>query len=508
MVTELKVWRLYMAKYKPIEKGQGYFLTIYPEAIFDENSIEKTIDKFIDEYVDTTPFDKKYKNDKVGQKAIAPSAKLKVILYGLSHGVESMRKIEKMLRLNHPGFLFLSGGRPIDHSTLCYFLNDFQDEMAVIFARLLCILEELNLIDWRRIMIDGTKISSNASKEFTRDKKGFEKKLKHYEHLSAELLVRAKKASELKENEEISEQELKKEKELIERQQNHYDQIMNKIKLYEEDIKGEVVSPETKVNLTDGESRLLKKDESYIQGYNVQAAFSANDILLSIEATSKENDMSLLSYMVEKVESVKKSNEVTSDSEYLLDKGYFNISQMSELIREGKDLFIAPPTHFNESWFIQGEHQVLVEDEEVYFLCKGQRRKKGRLDKSDNKYVFSLSRDFCAGCENISLCWKDKDTNKSRNFTVSKTYVDNKELWFNYRDRTKSEEWKYIYNKRIGKEHNFFDLKSNNGLSRLNWRGRKKCNTISIMAGITYNLKKFQKAVIDIGWDGVSSAMV
>ncbi len=508
MMKISKVWRLYMAKYKPIERGQGYFLTIYPEEIFDDNSIEKVIDRFIDEYVDTKPFDKKYKNDTVGQKAIEPSAKLKVILYGLSQGIESMRKIERMLNRNHPGFLFLSGGRSIDYSTLCRFLNDFPDQIPVIFARLLYILEELNLIDWRRIMIDGTKISSNASKEFTRDKEGFDKKLKHYENLSAKLLARAKYISELKDNDEISEEELNKEKDLIEKQKNKYDQIMMKIKSYEDEVKEERITPETKVNLTDSESKLLKKDESYIQGYNVQAAFCSNDILLSIEATSKESDISLLSDMVEKVEVAKESNAVKCESEYLLDKGYFNITQMSELIQEGKDLYIAPPLHFTESWFIKGEHHVQQEEDGVYFFCKGKRKKKGRLEKSDNKYKFTLSRNFCVGCEHYSSCWKDKDRNKIRVFTVSKTYVDNKELWFKYRDRMQSEEWKYKYNRRIGKEHNFFDLKFNNGLSRLNWRGRKKCNTISILAGITYNLKKLQKAVADIGWDGIQSAVV
>jgi len=501
-------WRLLMAKYKLIEKGQGYFVTLYPNAIFDDNSIEKTIDKFIDDYVDLSPFDAKYKNDTVGQKAISPAVKLKVILYGLSQGVESMRKIERMLHLNHPGFLFLSGVRVIDHSTLCYFLNDFQDEMAVIFGRLLYIFEELNIIDWRRIMIDGTKISSNASKEFTSNAAGFDKKLKHYENLSAKLLARAKYISELKESAKISEEEIEKENELIERQRNKYNQILNKIKTYEKELGTESISPETKVNLTDSESKMLKKDESFIQGYNVQAAFSANDILLSIEATSKESDVSLTSHMIEKVEEAKEANNVKCESEYLLDKGYFNISQMNELIKEGKDLYIAPPAHFTNNWFISEEHQVLQEKDGVYFFCKGKRKKKGKLKKSDNRYEFSVDRDFCAKCENESTCWKDKDNNKTRVFGVSKIYIDNKELWFDYRDRAQSEEWKYSYNRRIGKEHNFFDLKSNNGLSRLNWRGQKKCNTISIMAGITYNLKKFQKVINDIGWDGVKSAMI
>lgn len=496
-----------MAKYKPVEKGQGYFLSINPEAIFEENSIEKCISKFIDDFIDTSSFDKKYKNDYVGQKAICPSVKLKVILYGLSHGIESMRKMEKMLNLNHPGFLYLSGGRTIDYSTLCNFIKDFQDEIAGIFSRLLYILDELNLIDWRRIMIDGTKISSNADKELTDNASGFEKKLKRYENLSAKLLARARHLSEIKDKNELTEEELKKENELIERQQKKYDQIINKIKFYEEELRAEKISPETKVNLTDKDSKVLKKDEGFIQGYNVQAAFSDNDILLSIEATSRENDMSFLSTMIEGIEELKESGGVNCESKYLADKGYFNISQMSELIQEGKDLYIAPPVHFTDSWFINEEHQVLKEEDGVYLLCQGKRRKKGYLKKSDNSYEFTFSREFCADCENYSTCWKGRDNKKTRVFSVLKVYVDNKELWFNYRDRIKSEEWRYTYNRRIGKEHNFFDLKSNNGLSRLNWRGRDNCNTISVMAGIIYNLKKFQKAVISMGWVGIKTAI-
>jgi transposase len=499
--------RLFMAKYKPEEVGQGYFITIYPDEIFNDNSIEKVISRFIDTFVDTSPFDKKYKNDTVGQKAISPLAKLKVILYGLSQGIESMRKIEKMLQLHHPGFLFLSGNRHIDHSTLCYFLNDFPEDIAKIFGRLLMILEELKLIDWRRVMIDGTKISSNASIELTGNASSFEKMLKQYENLSAKLLDRAKDISAQMEDEEESQEEISKEKERIERQQKKYTEIIKKIKEYEDKLKAGNVSAHEKINLTDRESCMLKKDKDLMQGYNVQAAFSSNDILLSIETTSKSNDKNMISDMVTNVESLKRRNHVDGRSEYLLDKGYFNVPQMSELIREGKDLYVAPPHHFTENWFINREHHILQEDSGVYLICKGNRKRKGKLRKSDNSYEFFLSRNFCIGCEQFSPCWKDKDQNKNKYFDILETYVRNRDLWFDYFNRVKTVEWKRKYNRRIGKEHNFFDLKSNNGLRRFHWRGRNKCNTIAIMAGISYNLKKFQKAIMNIGWGKVQEVM-
>ena len=68
-----------MARYKDIEKDQGYFVTVCPSEHFDDNSIEKVIDQFVDEHVDTILFSGKYKNDYVGQKAIHPKVKLKVI---------------------------------------------------------------------------------------------------------------------------------------------------------------------------------------------------------------------------------------------------------------------------------------------------------------------------------------------------------------------------------------------------------------------------------------------
>ena len=90
-----------MARYKPIERGQGYFLTIYPDLIFEDHSIEKVIDKFIDDIADTNVFDDKYNNDIAGQKAISPKIKLKVIIYALSQGIESIRKVDTLLILLH-----------------------------------------------------------------------------------------------------------------------------------------------------------------------------------------------------------------------------------------------------------------------------------------------------------------------------------------------------------------------------------------------------------------------
>ena len=56
-----------MAKYKPVEQGQGLFITLYPDMQFEDHSLEKVINRFIDEEISMDIFDDAYANDRGGQ---------------------------------------------------------------------------------------------------------------------------------------------------------------------------------------------------------------------------------------------------------------------------------------------------------------------------------------------------------------------------------------------------------------------------------------------------------
>ena len=49
---------------------------------------------------------------------------------------------------------------------------------------------------------------------------------------------------------------------------------------------------------------------------------------------------------------------------------------------------------------------------------------------------------------------------------------------------------RYIYNKRLGKEHNFSTLKNKNQLRRFNRRGLLKTNIEAVLTAISFNLAK------------------
>ncbi len=481
-----------MARYKEIEEGQGYFMEIYPEDQFSEYSIEKVISRFVEKEVDIAQFSKKYKNDEVGQKAIHPKIKLKVLFYSWVNGIKKSRKIEQMMVRKHLGFVYLSGNITIDHSTLCEFIRDFNEEITNIFSKLLMVMNEMGLIDWTRIMLDGTRIESNASKVMTGDLKGFKEKLERYRRMSERLIERVRYLDKKEEDGEIDAKEREREDKIIKRQEKVYSSIIEKIEKYEEEVEENVIDPKEKVNLTDRESSLLKDKGKYIQGYNVQAGYSANDVIVDIEAVSSPADQTLIENRVRRIEAIKKENSVEEKSKYLADKGYYNPDQIVPLLENGIEAYIAMPKSIEKSY--ETLNRIEEEGEDIYYHCAGGVKTKGYYSKDKDAYRFDVKRKECAACSLKEKCWAGlKERSSHKRFEIIRTYADNKELWIKYKQKMEQEDGRWLYNKRLGKEHNFNDLKNHISGGRLLRRGKAKCNCEIVISAIAYNLKKLQR---------------
>lgn len=482
-----------MARYKAYDKDQGYFVQLIPAEQFAEYSIEKVIDRFVEEKLTEDLFRWKYTNDDTGQRAIHPFIKLKVILYSYARGLHTSREIEAMLKSGHIGYIFLSANTRMDHSTICGFINDFSNEIKEIFSKLLALLQELRLIDWDILMIDGTKVGSNADKELTSDAKGFSKKMDHYRELSEKIVERSMRVDEGEQTGQISSETAEQERRRIERQKKKYESVIRKIEEYENEIHEGGLDGQDKVNLTDRDSRLLKDKDAYIQGYNVQVAYSGNDVIVDIDAVSQSNDIELLESRVARVEKIKNELEIKGESKYLSDKGYCNPAQITKLMDDGINVNCAIPEALKSGWINDERYCVKEEGDEVFFSCRGGLKQKGYHDKKEKAYVFKVLKKKCGSCTHLAFCWNMKDKQTLRKFKVSNVLVDQRKTWNEYSVKMDSPETKYLYNKRIGKEHNFHDLKNNSALKYIYRRGRAKVTTVATLAGIAHNLKKFAK---------------
>ncbi len=67
--------------------------------------------------------------------------------------------------------------------------------------------------------------------------------------------------------------------------------------------KPKVIEPtptaEAKVNITDPDSRIMKARQGYVQGYNVQAVVSRDQIIVAMGVTREANDVRQLKPMLE-----------------------------------------------------------------------------------------------------------------------------------------------------------------------------------------------------------------
>ena len=461
-----------MPRYKAVEEGQGLFLDLHLDEQFDEYSLEKTVNRFIEQEAEMSAFDKNYNNAKQGQAAYNPKSLLKVICFAFAKGIVSSRKIEELLR-RHVSYIYLSSSQHFDHSTLCRFIISHTENIKALFSRLLYVLKQLELIDWESLEIDGTIVSANAAKSLTGDSSDFEKSLKRCETYTEKLIRR----SEYIKQGEFSQGCLEEEERKIKRQKKVYENSIKKIKAYQEEVKDKEQDPKEKVNLTDKDSTLLKQRDSkgYIQGCNFHCSFSANDILLNIETQKGSNDAPHTCRKVDQLKKLKEQLHVSKQSAFLMDRGFFSTGALAELLKRGDDIYIPIPKSVKE-------RELVFENGKVYWEHNG-KLILGHKQKTRNKYRFHH---------------KDQE-GKKREITVNASFIEDKSLWESYRQKINSEKGKFIYAKRIGKEHNHHTLKELLGMRCIFRRGRDRVNLEGLLHGIGCNLRKLNKLICQEG---------
>ena len=81
---------------------------------------------------------------------------------------------------------------------------------------------------------------------------------------------------------------------------------------------------EKKANITDPESRIMKNQRGFLQGYNCQAVCTENQIIISADVSQKENDFYQLEPMLEKTSANLHNVGIKSNIETLsADAGFF-----------------------------------------------------------------------------------------------------------------------------------------------------------------------------------------
>ena len=328
-----------MAKFKDYSYDQTVMIPVNYKKQLQPGTFEYTLNKLINEEIDLSPFYENINNDETGAPAYDPAILLKIILFSYSRGIVSSREIERFCRENVV-CIALSADTVPHFTTIANFIGREDSAIIDLFKKILAICYTQNLIGKNMFAIDGCKISSNCSKEWSGTKTELVKKA---EKLKESIKYLVKKHREHDRNSFTSSQ-LQKEKESIKKLRKHVALINDWLE--DNDPKIGVQGKEIKSNIVDNESAKMSSSHGVIQGYNgIAAVDNKNQVIVYAQAFGDGTESTHLPEILEGIKSNCKtsgiSKRVYDEVIITADSGFHSEKNMEYIDQNDITAFIA-----------------------------------------------------------------------------------------------------------------------------------------------------------------------
>ncbi len=282
-----------MARYKDYSYDQGKMIPVFFKDQILTGSFEYALNHIAHQELDLSVFAPRYKHDETGAPAFDPAILLKIILYAYSRGITASRKIEECYR-NNIIFMALSADTRPHFTTIAEFISVSEEDITKLFRNILLICDEMGLIGKEMFAIDGCKLPSNASKEWSGTKADFQKKKIKLEETIRKILTRHREHDKKDLDEEIITREKNYVKTLKEQVKKIKDWMDNN-----EDKPGKSSKP-IKSNITDNESAKMKTSHGVIQGYDgIAVVDDKHQVIVHAEAFGEAQEHGLLTPMIQ-----------------------------------------------------------------------------------------------------------------------------------------------------------------------------------------------------------------
>jgi len=510
-----------MAKYKDYSYEQGKFIPIHFDRQILSGTFEYTLNYLIDNEIDLSIFDERYNNDETGAPAYDPAILLKIILYAYSRGIVSSRKIAQCCMENII-FMALSADTRPHFTTIADFVSSLENEIICLFRDVVLICDEMRLIGKDMFSIDGCKLPSNASKEWSGTKADFQTKKQKMERAIRWIL---KKHREM-DNKDTNENSIDNDKQYIATLRRQ----IRKIKgwLGENDDKPGKTGKPIKSNITDNESAKMKTSNGVIQGYNgVAATDSKHQVVVHAEAFGVAQEHGLLEPMVEgardNFQAIGAEDDVFNKAKLTADSGFHTEANMKMLAEEGIDGYVADilfrkrdprfkdrdrykERHRKERAKKEGRSKLFTVDDftfaedKSFCICPAGRRlyrNGGNVVIGNFRAIkFRGPKTVCRACEVRAQCLKHPDRTESRqvHFFMGRSADGQETYTQKMKRKIDSEHGRLLYNKRIGTvEPVFANIRHALGLDRFTLRGKRKVDIQWKLYCIVHNLLKIHR---------------
>jgi transposase len=484
--------------------------------VLGENTFEYCLYTLLTHTLDLSEFENRYKNKKVGRKAYPPALLLRVIFYAYYRGMTSSRSIERSCKTDLK-FMALAAGKTPHFTTIADFVSSNCDEMKALFHKVLMICCQSGLVGKKHFAIDGCKLPTDASKQWSGTHSQLKKKSDKLRQSAQNIIDR-----HLLNDGKSGDGDNPKERQTVETLLKNAEKIDAFLAENDKRLGSGKRKNEVQSNITDNESCKMTTSKGTIQGVNCQtAADESHQIIVASEVYGVGPDQSLLQPMVENIRESLGVDVLGSGALLTADTGYSSEENMKYLYEENIDAVVPDTLHRQRDPRIAGSESVAKHKKHRQLTRNDQAKNTAKIPASEfcfnedalscvcpggyemmyhgdhfeinNKkyHRFKSMLKNCRACPLQSECMKRPLKEHGRQVSFVVKGEENKNYLDLMKQKVDSERGRKDYARRMWTiEPVFGNITSNKGINKLTLRGKAKLSCQWTMCCIMHNIEK------------------
>lgn len=287
-----------MPTFKTYNYDQSTMIVINFRDQLQPGTFEFAVHHLVETKLDLSIFYPGYKNEEGGRPAYDPALLLKIILYAYSKGITSSREIQWQCE-NNIIYRALACDEVPHFTTIAAFVSDHPSQIESLFEQVLLICDQQGLLGKELFAIDGCKMPSNASKEWSGTFKELEAKR---DKIKRRIRHQLKEHQRRDESDSRDAERRKRHEQTIESLNRAHDKIDAFLKSASPRMGQGKRRKEVKSNITDNESCKMTTSKGTIQGYNgVATADKKHQIIVDAQSFGEGQEHHLLQPVLETI---------------------------------------------------------------------------------------------------------------------------------------------------------------------------------------------------------------
>jgi transposase len=318
-----------------------------------------------------TAIERSYRADGWGQAAYEPAMMVALLLYAYCLGERSSRRIERLCQRDL-AFRVITANQGPDHTTIARFRQTHETALATLFTQVLRLCAEAGLVKVGIVALDGTKLKASAALASNRTVETITAEVSRMlteaqatdaaedrqygpercgDELPEGLRDRQSRLARLQACQERLTQEAAsataQQQAKIETRQAEEVATGQKKRGRKPKAPEAVADGTAKANVTDPDSRIMKTQAGYVQGYNAQAVVTEGQLIVAAEVTQEANDIKQLHPMLERAQAnLRTIAHPQAVGTALADAGYCSEANLLAADPAGPELLMAT----NKDW--------------------------------------------------------------------------------------------------------------------------------------------------------------